>query len=64
MKGSVKWFNEKKGYGFILSESGNDVFVHITDFIDKSKIPDEGDNVEFEVAEGKKGNKAIKVRPI
>ncbi|HET9505519.1 MAG TPA: cold-shock protein [Hymenobacter sp.] len=57
--GTVKFFNETKGFGFIkLDENGQDVFVHVTDLIDEIR---ENDKVQFEVAQGKKGPAAVKV---
>ena len=62
MKGSVKWFNEKKGFGFITREDGSDVFVHFSAIKrDGFKSLDEGDKVEFEVTEGPKGLQATDV---
>ena len=62
MKGKVKWFNEKKGYGFITMEDGNDVFVHFSAIkSDGFKSLDEGDEVEFEVSPGPKGLQATDV---
>ncbi len=59
-KGTVKFFNESKGFGFIVSEdTQKDHFVHATGLIDEIR---EGDNVEFELEEGKKGLSAVKVR--
>ena len=56
MKGTVKWFNAKKGFGFISDEEGNDVFVHFSALqMDGFKVLDEGDEVEFEVIDGEKG---------
>ena len=53
MKGTVKWFNAKKGFGFISDEEGNDVFVHFSALqMDGFKVLDEGDEVEFEVIDG------------
>ena len=61
-KGTVKWFNNQKGYGFISDESGKDVFVHYTGLnMDGFKTLDEGQAVEFEVTEGKKGPQAVNV---
>ena len=60
--GTVKWFNAKKGFGFISDEEGNDVFVHFSALqMDGFKVLDEGDEVEFEVIEGQKGPQAVNV---
>ena len=62
-KGVVKWFNEKKGYGFLSQEDGDDVFVHYTSSKgDGFKTLKEGDAVEFEVQEGPKGPQAVNVK--
>ena len=62
MKGTVKWFNAKKGFGFISYEEGNDVFVHFSALqMDGFKVLDEGDEVEFEVIDGEKGPQAANV---
>jgi CspA family cold shock protein len=62
MKGTVKWFNAKKGFGFISDEAGNDVFVHFSALqMDGFKVLDEGDKVEFEVIDGEKGPQAANV---
>ena len=58
-QGTVKWFNQKKGFGFIEQEDGEDLFVHYTQV--EGEIKD-GDSVEFEVGEGPKGPNAINVR--
>ena len=61
-KGRVKWFNEKKGFGFISREEGNDVFVHFSAIKrDGFKVLYEGDEVEFEVTQGPKGPQASNV---
>lgn len=61
MKGKVKFFNVKKGFGFIAGEDGQDVFVHITGLAEGTKLF-EGDEVEFEVEQSDKGPKAINVQ--
>lgn len=62
VKGTVKWFNEKKGFGFISREDGDDVFVHHTSIEgDGFKTLREGQSVEFEIQEGPKGPQAVKV---
>ncbi|HHF52312.1 MAG TPA: cold-shock protein [Candidatus Aminicenantes bacterium] len=61
MKGTVKWFNATKGFGFIQKEDGNDLFVHKNDV---NGFIDEGDAVEFEVGEGRKGPCAVNVKKI
>ncbi len=59
-KGTVKFFNDSKGFGFITEEgSGKEHFVHISGVIDEIR---EGDEVEFELTEGKKGLNAVNVR--
>jgi cold shock protein len=61
-KGTVKWFNASKGYGFIAQESGEDVFVHFSAIQDEGyKSLDEGQPVEFEVTQGPKGAQATNV---
>ena len=62
-KGTVKWFNDSKGFGFVTSEDGTDAFVHHSDIQGEGfKSLAEGDAVEFEMTEGPKGPKAINVR--
>lgn len=64
-KGTVKWFNAAKGYGFITRETGSDVFVHFGAIVaDGYKTLNEGDAVEFEVEEGQKGPQAANVKKI
>ena len=63
--GSVKFFNADKGFGFISREGGDDVFVHFSNIEGSGyKSLSEGDKVEFEVAPGRKGDEAQKVRVI
>jgi CspA family cold shock protein len=62
LKGTVKWFNNAKGYGFIGREGGPDVFVHYSAITaDGYKSLQEGDQVEFEIAQGPKGPQAANV---
>lgn len=61
-KGTVKWFNNQKGFGFISDEQGNDVFVHYSGLnMDGFKSLEEGQEVEFEVVNGAKGPQATNV---
>lgn len=61
-RGTVKWFNNQKGYGFISTEAGKDVFVHHTAIQGSGyKSLEEGQTVEFEVTNGPKGDQAINV---
>lgn len=63
-EGKVKWYDKKKGYGFILSEDGNDVFVHYTDFANSSlRSLSDGEEVTFETTPGEKGLRARNVAP-
>lgn len=62
MKGTVKWFNDSKGFGFITAEDGSDVFVHHTSIVGNGfKSLAEGDRVTFDVEKGPKGPKAVNV---
>lgn len=64
-KGTVKWFNDQKGYGFISDENGKDIFVHFSGIVmDGHKKLEEGQKVEFEVADGAKGPQAVNVKVI
>ena len=63
--GTVKFFNAQKGYGFISREGGSDVFVHFSNIEGTGyKSLEEGDQVEFEIGPGKKGDEALKVRKV
>lgn len=62
MQGTVKWFNVKKGFGFIEAQ-GKDYFVHINDLQKNSQL-DKGDKVSFEALQAPKGDKAVNVRKI
>lgn len=60
--GKVKWFNAKKGYGFICDEDGADVFVHFSALnMEGFKVLEEGDTVEYEVVDGERGPQAANV---
>lgn len=61
-RGTVKWFSNQKGYGFITTDSGGDVFVHHNEIQgDGYKTLDEGQAVEFEIQDGRKGDQAVRV---
>lgn len=59
MQGTVKFYNESKGFGFIKAENGEEIFVHITGLVDKIN---QDDQVEFEITQGKKGLNAVNVK--
>ncbi len=63
MNGKVKWYNPRKGFGFIESEEGNDIFVHRTS-VPQGTFLNEGDEVEFETEETDKGIKAINIKKL
>lgn len=63
--GTVKWFRNEKGYGFITTDEGEDVFVHFSSIaMDGFKTLDEGQKVSFEVTQGPKGPQANNVKPV
>ena len=62
-EGTVKWFNNSKGYGFIQQEDGEDLFVHFKSIVAEGfKTLEEGQKVEFEIGEGQKGPQALEVK--
>jgi CspA family cold shock protein len=64
-KGTVKWFDDRKGYGFITRDGADDVFVHFSAIQDQGfKTLNEGQEVEFEIANGPKGAQAVNVRKV
>jgi len=65
LRGTVKWFSDEKGFGFISREGGEDVFVHFSGIAgDGFRSLAEGQAVEFEVTQGKKGPQATNVKPV
>ncbi len=63
--GVVSWFNERKGFGFITDEAGEDVFVHYTEIVREGfQTLSEGERVSYELAEGLEGKKALNVTPV
>ncbi len=65
LTGTVKWFDSKKGYGFITADNGQDVFVHYTGITGNGyRTLEEGDRVSFEITESDKGLKAVEVERI
>ena len=64
-QGTVKWFSNEKGYGFIEREGGDDVFVHFSAIQGTGyKTLEEGQRVEFDIGPGRKGDEAQNVRPV
>ncbi|QTX31313.1 cold-shock protein [Aminithiophilus ramosus] len=65
LQGTVKWFNDAKGYGFITTDEGKDVFVHFSAItMDGFKSLAEGQRVEFDITQGQKGEQAVNVSRI
>ena len=63
--GTVKFFNSEKGYGFIAREGGDDVFVHFSNIEGSGyRSLEEGQSVEFEIGQGRKGDEALKVKAV
>ena len=64
-QGTVKWFNDAKGFGFITSDDGGDVFAHHSEIVASGfRTLNEGDRVEFELTQGEKGPKAQQIRVV
>ena len=65
MNGKVKWFDPKKGYGFIIAEDGKEIFVHYTGIVKEGfKALSEGELVTYEIGNGDKGEQAVNVQPV
>ena len=65
LKGTVKWFNEEKGFGFISAEDGNDYFAHFSQINKEGfKTLNEGDEVTFEITQGDKGPQASNIETV
>lgn len=65
MTGKVKWFDSRKGFGFIQAEDGSDIFVHYSGIVREGyKALEEGQEVSFDVEDGRKGQQAINVKAV
>ncbi len=64
MKGTVKMFNKEKGYGFIRTEEGKDIFFHFRALLDGSNVVEQNTNVDFELEESERGPRAINITKI
>jgi CspA family cold shock protein len=62
--GRVKWYDERRGYGFIVIDGGGDVFVHRSGLAEGVVLLDREQAVEFDIVQGRKGNQASEVRPV
>jgi CspA family cold shock protein len=63
MKGTIKWYNARKGYGFIEGEDGKDIFVHKTS-LPEGVFVNEGDKVEYETEDSERGLKAVNIKKL